>query len=85
VVVGHGGAWHAGEKGARPGILMPANPEVGTSYRQEFAPGVADDMTSIVEIGQPFTTPAGTFDHTLLAQDIDPLSGGADPKRDARG
>lgn len=74
VVVGHGRAWQAGEKGARLGILMPANPEVGTSYHQEFAPGVADDMTSIVEIGQPFTTPAGRFDHTLLAQNIDPLT-----------
>jgi hypothetical protein len=63
---------------------MPGHPEVGTSHYQEIAPGVAEDAAIIVEIGQPFTTPAGTFDDTLVTRDVDPLSGGVDPKRYAR-
>lgn len=84
-MVGHSGAWLAGENGALPGILMPGNPEVGTSHAQEVAPGVAEDAALIVEVGVPFTTPGGSFDDTLVAQDVDPLGGGIDPKRYARG
>ncbi len=36
-------------------------------------------------IGVPFTTPYGSFDDTLEAEDVDPLGGGIDPKRYARG
>jgi hypothetical protein len=84
-VVGHSGAWMAGENDARPGILMPGNPEVGTSHYQEVAPGVAEDAAIIIEIGGSFTTPAGTFDDTMEVHDVDPLGGGVDPKRYARG
>lgn len=84
-VVGHGGAWKAGENGHQPGILMPANPAVGTSYRQEIAKGVAEDAAIVIAVGESFTTPAGTFEDTLATNDVDPLSGGIDPKRYARG
>lgn len=43
-IVGHGGAWRAGENGAQPGILMPGNPEVGTFHPQERAPGEGPRM-----------------------------------------
>jgi hypothetical protein len=39
----------------------------------------------IVAMGEPFTTPAGTFDDTLETNDVNPLSGSVDPKRYARG
>ena len=84
-VVGHGGAWLAGTEDARPGILMPGTPEVGVSFAQEVAPGKAEDASAIVSIGDPFTVPAGTFPDTLEAIDIDPIGGGVDPKRYARG
>jgi hypothetical protein len=84
-VVGHGGEWRAGENGARPGILMPGDPEVGTSHKQEVAPGVAEDASVVKAIGRPFTVPAGTFDDTLETRDVDPIGGGVDPKRYARG
>jgi hypothetical protein len=84
-IVGHGGQWRAGENGHLPGILMPANPEIGTSHKQEVAAGVAEDAAVIVAVGTPFTTPAGTFDDTVETQDVDPIGGGVDPKRYARG
>jgi hypothetical protein len=84
-LVGHSGAWRVGEKGALPGILMPGSPVVGMSHAQEVAPGVAEDAAIVEEIGVPFTVPAGTFEDTLATKDVDPLGGGVDPKRYARG
>lgn len=86
-LTGHAGAWRVGEKDALPGMLMPGNPVIGTSHAQEIAPGVAEDAAIIMEIGVPFTVPGGafTFDDTLATQDVDPLGGGVDPKRYARG
>ncbi len=84
-MVGHGGAWLAGESGAIPGILMPGDPRPGTRHVQEVAPGVAEDAAVIVVVGEPFSTPAGDFAGTIVTKDVDPLSGGVDPKRYARG
>ena len=36
-IVGHGGAWRAGENGARPGIIMPGQPLLGARYFEEIA------------------------------------------------
>jgi hypothetical protein len=83
-IVGHGGAWRAGENDYLPGILMPGDPEVGTSHAQEVAPGVAEDAAIIRAIGTAYTTPFGPFDDTLEAEDVDPIGGGIDPKRYAR-
>lgn len=84
-VVGHAGAWLAGENGTQPGILMPGDPQVGIFHRQEMAPGVAEDGAVIVAMGKPYTTPGGTFDDTVETEDVDPLSGAVDPKRYAAG
>ena len=43
VEIGREGSWEAGVDGARPGIVMLAEPKVGMKYQQEFAPGVAED------------------------------------------
>ncbi len=84
-LVGHGSAWRAGEKVNHPGILMPGEPKPGFFHKQEVAPGVAEDASVIIAIGDPFSVPAGDFDDTLETVDVDPLNGGRDPKRYARG
>lgn len=73
VIVSHGGAWLAGVDGALPGIMMPANPQVGDAFYQEYAEGVAEDMGSIVALGETLTVSAGTFDDTVTAEDCNPL------------
>ncbi len=73
IVVSNEGAWRAGENGALPGILMPGNPQVGDVFYQESAPGVAEDMGSIIAFGEPIAVPAGDFDDTLTAKDCNPL------------
>lgn len=82
---GHAGAWRASEKGYRPGILMPADPQPGTSHKQEIAPGVAEDASVIVAVGATYTVPAGAFEDTVETMDVNPLTGGKDSKRYGRG
>src|SRR5262245_57742869 len=41
-IVSHEGAWRAGPN-AQAGIFMTADPQVGQSFKQEFAPGIAED------------------------------------------
>lgn len=47
-IVGHGGAWRAGVKGAKAGLIMPAKTPVGLRHYQEIAPKVAMDRAEIV-------------------------------------
>ena len=46
------GSWKAGEDGAKPGIIMPADPgdQIGQLYRQEFSLGNAEDLGRVVGI-----------------------------------
>jgi hypothetical protein len=68
-VVGHGGAWLAGESGARAGMIMPGNPRIGMRYYQEIAPGVALDRAEILSVDEILQTPAGTFSNALKTQE----------------
>ena len=40
------GSWQAGVDGAEPGLILPAKPSVGMSYRQEYYKGEAEDCGS---------------------------------------
>jgi hypothetical protein len=72
-LVGHEGQWRAGENGYQPGILMPASPQVGDTYYQEYAPGAAEDMGSVIAFGDPISVPAGDFTDTMTMEDCNPL------------
>jgi hypothetical protein len=73
-IVDHESAWHAGEKGARFGLMIPAKPKVGDKFYQEIAPKVAMDRVEIVAVDEPLTTPAGTF-KCLHLKETTPLEG----------
>jgi hypothetical protein len=75
VVVSHEGAWRADTRGNAPGIFMPADPQVGMTYQQESAPGIAEDQATIVSAGKTVTVPAGTFNDTIRVRDFNPLDG----------
>ena len=72
-VVGHSGTWLAGEGENRPGIFMPARPEVGQEFEQERAPGVAEDRSKVVALDQAVETPAGSFSGCVKTEDFSPL------------
>ena len=73
----HSGAWRAGEDGNVPGIIMPADPQVGDVFMQEGAPGLAEDQAEVLALGEPIEVPAGEFEDTLTTEDCNPLEGGA--------
>ncbi len=52
---------------------MPAHPEVGDAYRQEYSPGVAEDLGEIIAPEPSVTVPAGTFDDLVMTRDWNPL------------
>jgi len=73
VVVSTHGSWEAGVDGAQPGIVMLANPEVGVTYRQEFAPGVAEDMATVLALDASVTVPFGSYADCLQTEDFTAL------------
>jgi len=64
-LVSHSGAWLAGKKRAKAGLIMPGDPKVGLKHYQEVAPGVAMDRAEIVSLDATLETPAGTFSDCL--------------------
>jgi hypothetical protein len=44
------GSWKAFRDGAQPGILVHAEPEVGTTYRQEISWGDAEDVAEVLSV-----------------------------------
>lgn len=67
------GSWEAGVDGARAGIVMPAHPEVGDAYRQEFLAGEAEDMGEVLSVDGTLEVRAETFEHTVTTRDWTPL------------
>ena len=46
------GSWLAGKSGAKPGLIMEADPRVPDSYRQECRSGEAEDLAWVVARGR---------------------------------
>lgn len=75
-IVGHGGAWLAGENGGRAGLFMPGNIQVGMKYYQEFAPGIAEDRAEIMSVNEVLSVPVGNFTDVLRVEETNPLEPG---------
>jgi hypothetical protein len=66
-------SWLAGVKGAKPGIIMPAQPRPGDAYRQEYyPPGKALDEAHVLKLDAGLTVPAGSFKHVLVTSEYSP-------------
>src|SRR3989338_455140 len=70
------GSWAAGYYGAKPGIVMKANPKVGDIYKQEYFPGEAEDMGEVVALGVKIKVKYGSFSDCLQTKDWNPLEPG---------
>ncbi len=68
-LVDHDGSWEAGVDGALPGIVMLSNPKVGDTYRQEYYPGKAEDMGTVVAVGKKITVRQGAFEDCVQIRD----------------
>lgn len=76
IVVSTEGSWEAGVNGARPGLIMLANPQNGMKYQQEFAEDVAEDMAQVVNIDKTIEIGLGTFEGCLETMEFTPLEPG---------
>jgi hypothetical protein len=61
------GSWRAGVDGARPGIIMPADPHPAQAYRQEFYKDHAEDQAWLVKRGGSVGVPYGKLHHKLVS------------------
>jgi hypothetical protein len=67
-------SWQTGVRGAKPGIIMPADPQPGDAYRQEYyPPGQALDQARVLRLDGNITVPYGTFTHVLVTSERSPL------------
>jgi hypothetical protein len=67
------GSWEAGVGGAQPGIMLPARPNPGMVYRQEYDGLRAQDTAAVLSLGQRAKVPSGLFDHVLITKEFTPL------------
>ena len=68
------GSFEAGVDGAQPGIIMPADPQPGLDYRQEYYAGEAEDEAAIVTVGEEQAkVPAGRYTGVVMTRDTNPL------------
>ena len=75
-VASTGGSWTAGKDGAKPGIIMQAQPKVGETYRQEYYKGEAEDMAKVLDLNGSTKVPYGSFSHVLVTNEWTPLERG---------
>ena len=67
------GSFKAGVDGAKPGIVMKANPAVGDFYRQEFDLDNAEDLAEVLSLTNTVPVPYGTFPGCLKTEETTPL------------
>ena len=69
------GSFEAGVDGAQAGVVMPARPRPGQSYRQEYYAGHAEDRAAVVSLREQVEVPFGHFrsGRVLMTRDLNPL------------
>ena len=68
------GSFEAGVGGAQAGIALPADPEPGMAYRQEYDKGNAEDEGAVITVGEEHVqTPTGYYTDVLMTRDLVPL------------
>lgn len=76
----HAGAWRAGVKGAKFGLMMPGRPAVGDKYYQENAPGVALERAEVIACHEHCVTPENAFEHCVHVRETSALESGSSEK-----
>jgi hypothetical protein len=68
------GSWEAGVDGAQPGIIMEAAPRTGDNYRQEYRPGIAEDMAKVIKTNSTTKVGGVTYKNVVVTEDTNPLA-----------
>jgi hypothetical protein len=67
------GSWEAGVDGALAGVIVPASPMPGLTYREEYYKGHAEDGAEDLSLTAHADVPGGTFDDLLQTRNFSPL------------
>ena len=67
------GSFEAGVDGAQAGIALPADPQPGMAYRQEYYEGEAEDNGEVLSVEEQAEVPFGHFTEVLMTKDLNPL------------
>jgi hypothetical protein len=73
-------AWISGQKGARAGISMPAEPRLGApDYAQGYAPPPVDfdDRAKVYKVGQKTCVPVDCYENVLVTEEFNQSEPGA--------
>jgi hypothetical protein len=72
------GSFEAGKDGAKPGLWIKAAPKAGDFYRQEWAPGNAEDVVQVQSVNAPDDVPFRNSKPVLMTRDFSPQAPGGD-------
>lgn len=75
-VISREGSFTSGVDGAEAGVFMTAHPRPGPSYFQEYYPGHAMDVFTVVRRAAVVSVPLLRSDHALLTKETTPLERG---------
>lgn len=64
------GSWAYGTDGAEAGVVVPANPKQGMSYREEYYAGHAEDAAEVLKVGSQVQVPFGRFRNAMLTRNF---------------
>jgi hypothetical protein len=64
------GTWTGGVDGAEPGVVVPAHPKQGMTYREEYYAGHAEDGAEVLGVNSQVQVPFGRFKNALLTRNF---------------
>jgi len=67
------GSWAYGVDGAQPGVVVPADPKQGMTYREEFYAGHAEDAAEVLNVDSQVQVPYGRFKGAILTRNYSSL------------
>jgi hypothetical protein len=67
------GSWEHGVDGAYAGIIVPANPQPGRAYREEYYKGHAEDEAEVLSLSGTAEVPFDAFEGLMQTRNTTPL------------
>jgi len=67
------GSFEAGVDGAEAGIIMPADPQGGMAYREEYYEGEAEDRAEVLSTDEQTQVATGHYTDVLMTKNLVPL------------
>ncbi len=68
-VISTAGTWEAGVNGAKPGIIMQANPQIGGPIFQEYYQNHAEDQFQVLSTNESLTLPTGKYEACIKTKE----------------